>query len=130
LVNSGWVLPISRVWVSHCGGRGAEDGSGRFLGSGEGGGFVVAGDSEPSPAAYFASAEVEAVGTDRLLPAADDAFEGSAALAFCLSAHAAVVSGLLELGEEVAGTISELPASAEVDGALAAGDAVGNTVGP
>ncbi len=127
LVNRDWVLPISRVGGG-VGGWPAEDGCGGFLGGGVGGGFVVAGDAEASPAADLAAAEVEAVGANRLLPAADDTSEDGAALAVCLSAHATVVSGLLEAGEEFAGSAGKLFAAAEVDGALATGDAVGDAI--
>ncbi len=126
LVNRHGVLPISRVGCCLNGGWFAEYGSGRFLGGVVGGGFVVAGDTEASPAANFAAAEVEAVGADSVLPLADDLSEGGASLAFCPSAHAEVVAAVLKLGEEGADTIGELFASSDVDGALAAGDAVGN----
>jgi len=43
-------------------------------------------------------------------------------------AEAAVVSGVLEFGEELADLVGELFASAEVEGALSAGDTVGNAV--
>ncbi len=127
LVNKSWVLPISRICRGD-GGWPAEDGCGGFLGGSEGGGLVVAGDAEGTPTADFAAAEVEAVSADRLLPLAYDAPQGGAALALCLSAHAAVVSGLLELGEECTGPIGELFAAAEVDGALVSGDPVGNAI--
>jgi hypothetical protein len=73
LDNGDRVLPISRVGCCLNGGWFAEYGSGRFLGGIEGGGFVVAGDTEASPATDFAAAEVETVGADCVLPLADDA---------------------------------------------------------
>ena len=63
-----------------------------------------------------------------MLPLAYDVPEGGASVALGPSALAAVVSGLLQAGKERAGASGEFLAAAEVDRALAAGDAVGDAV--
>jgi len=98
------------------------------LGGVEGGCFVDAGDAEASPSADFAAADVEAVGTDGLLPLAYDASEGGASLAFAPPGEAVEVSAVLEFGEQFACLVGEVFAAAEVDGALSAGDSVGDAV--
>jgi len=132
LVNRSAVLPISRVGcVGVCcpvWRRPEEDGCGRSLGSVEGGCFVDAGDAEAPPAADFAAPDIEAVGADGLLPLAYDASEGGASLAFAPSGDAEEVSTVLDFGEQLACPVRELFAAAEVDGALAAGDSVGDAV--
>ena len=125
-------MPIS--WVGGggrvCPGWGwpEEDGSGGALCGVEGGGLVDAWDAEGAPAADFAASDVEAVGSDGLLPLADDTPDGGVSFAVGFSAHTQVVSFVLELGEEFPGAVGESLASAEVDGALSAGDTVGDAV--